>query len=124
MKTFIYISLIFFTGFSFAQTGKLKGKVTDGSISSYPQLTLLFLILILERQVNLMELTKLHLFHLASYEVRFSVIGYDSKTFDVEIAANKITELNVELEIKAIELQSVEVTDLNRCRIKEIPEQA
>ena len=113
MKTFIYILFIFLTGISFAQSGKLKGKVTDGS-SALPSVNIIILDTNFGTASKLDGTYEITSIPVGSYEVRFSVIGYDSKTFDVKIEANKITELNVELEIKAIELQSVEVSDVNR----------
>lgn len=113
LKTFIYILIFLLTGFSFAQTGKLKGKITDGS-AALPAVNIIIL------DTNFGSASKLDgTYEITgilpgSYEVRFSIIGHDSKTFDIEIEANKITELNVELEFKAIELESVEVTDIKR----------
>ncbi|MCW8804146.1 MAG: TonB-dependent receptor, partial [Ignavibacteriaceae bacterium] len=110
MKSIIYILLILLTGMSLAQTGRLRGKVTDGS-SALPSVNIIIL------DTNFGNASKLDgTYEITGippgiYEVRFSAIGFDSKTFEFEIEANKITELNVELESKAIELQSVEVTD-------------
>ena len=103
MKTLIYILFIFLHGFLFAQSGKLKGKVTDGS-SALPSVNIIILDTNFGTASKLDGTYEITGIPAGNYEVRFSVIGYDSKTFDVEIEANKITELNVELEIKAIEL--------------------
>ncbi|MFI5237118.1 MAG: carboxypeptidase-like regulatory domain-containing protein, partial [Ignavibacteriales bacterium] len=96
MKTFIYISIILLSGFSFAQSGKLKGKISDGS-AGLPSVNIII------RDTNFGTASKLDGTYeisgipAGSYEARFSLIGFDSKTFDIEIEANKVTELNVEL---------------------------
>ena len=110
MKTFLYISIILFTGFAFAQTGKLKGKVTSES-SPIPSVNIIILDTNFGTASKLDGTYEITGIPEGTYEVKFSAIGYDSETYDFEIEANKITELNVELEIKAIELENVEVTD-------------
>ncbi|MCW8813970.1 MAG: TonB-dependent receptor, partial [Chlorobium sp.] len=112
MKTFFYIILILLNQISYAQTGKLKGKVTDNS-SPIPSVNIILIDTnfgTASESDGTYEITGIPK---GNYKVRFSAIGYDSKTFDIEIKSNKITELNVELEGKAIELQSVEVTDFH-----------
>lgn len=113
MKTLIYILFILLSVYSFAQSGKLKGKVTDES-SGLPFVNIIIIDTNFGTASQLDGTYEISGIPAGMYEVRYSVIGYDSKIFDVEIEAGKITELNVELEIKAIELQSVEVTDINR----------
>ena len=98
------------TSFSYAQTGKLKGKVTDGS-SGIPSVNIIILDTSFGTATKLNGTYEITGIPAGSYEIRFSVIGFDSKTFDIQIEANKTTELNVDLQSKAIELQSVEVTD-------------
>ena len=110
MKSLFYIFILLLTGFSFAQTGKLKGKVTDNS-SPIPSVNIIILDTNFGTASELDGTYEITGIPEGIYEVRFSAIGYDSETYDVEIESNKITELNVELESKAIELQSVEVTD-------------
>ncbi len=112
LKTFIYILISLLSGFSFAQSGKLKGKVTDGS-AALPGVNIIILDTNLGSASKLDGTYEITGIPVGNCEVRFSVIGHDTKTFDVEIEANKITELNVELEIKAIELENIEVTDVN-----------
>ena len=110
MKKFFYISLILLTSLSFAQTGRLKGKVSDGS-SALPSVNIIILDTDFGTASKLNGTFEINGIPPGNYEVRFSIIGFESQIFDVEILANKITELNAELESKAIELQSVEVTD-------------
>jgi hypothetical protein len=113
VKTFIYILIFILPGYSFAQSGKLKGKITDGS-AGLPSVNIIILDTKFGAASKLDGNYEITSIPAGKYEVRFSAIGYESKTIDVGIEANKITELNVELEFKAIELQSVEVTDINR----------
>ena len=114
MKKSIYILvLIFFGGISFAQTGKLKGKVTEET-GPLPSANIIILYTNFGTASKLDGTYEISGIPTGSYEVRYSLIGYDSKTYDVDIEAGKITELNVELQVKAIELESVEVTDINR----------
>jgi len=110
LKKFFYISLILFTSLSFAQTGKLRGKVTEGS-SALPSVNIIILDTDFGTASKLDGTYEISGIPVGSYEVRFSIIGHESKTFDIDIEANKITELSVELETKAIELQNVVVTD-------------
>ena len=110
MKTFFYIILILLSDLSFAQTGKLKGKVSDKT-SPIPSVNIIILYTNFGAASESNGTYEIAGVPEGSYEVKFSAIGYDSKTYKVEIQPNKITELNAELESKAIELQSVEVTD-------------
>ncbi len=43
-----------------------------------------------------------------TYSVIVSYVGYVSKTFDVLVAPNKITELNIQLESSSVQLEAVE----------------
>jgi len=113
LKKIIYIFLIILTGLAYAQTGKLKGIVSDVS-ATLPSVNIIILDTNFGTATNLNGTYEISGIPPGQYEVRFSLIGYDSKTFDVEIESGKITQLNVELEIKAIELESVEVLDISR----------
>ena len=113
MKKLLYIILILFCGTAFAQSGKLKGKITDGS-EALPSANIIILDTNLGTASKLDGTYEIPGIPIGNYKVRFSLIGYDSKTIDVKIEPNKITELNVQLEVKAIELESIEVSDVNR----------
>jgi len=110
VKRLLYISIILLTGISFAQNGKLKGKVT-GDDSPIPSVNIIILDTNFGTASELDGTYEINNIPEGIYEVKFSAIGFDPETFDVEIESNKITELNVELESKTIELESVEVTD-------------
>jgi len=90
VKTFIYILLILFSGITVAQTGKLKGKVTDGS-SAIPFVNIIILDTNFGTASKLDGSYEITGIPAGNYEIRYSVIGFDSKTFDVEIEANKAT---------------------------------
>ena len=113
MKSLLYILFLFSFVTSKAQTGKLTGYVTDGS-SPIPSVNIIIL------ETNFGTASEIdgnyEILNIPSdnYDVRFSSVGYDSKTFGIEIVSNKTTELNVELELKTIELEAVTVTDVNR----------
>ena len=92
------------------QTGNLKGKVTDES-SGLPSVNIIILETDFGTASRLNGSYEINAIPAGIYEVRFSIIGHESKTIEIEIESNKTTELNVELEGKAIELESVEVTD-------------
>jgi len=113
VRRIFFIFLIFASGICYAQLGKLKGKITDGT-APLPSVNVIILNSGLGTASKLDGIYEISEIPSGTYEVKYSAIGYDSKTFDVEIEMDKITELNVELEEKAIELQSVEVTDFNR----------
>ena len=103
--------LIFLSSISFAQNGKLKGKISDGS-SALPFVNIIILDTHTGTASKLDGTYEIIGIPLGRYEVKFSLIGYESKTIDVNIEADKTTELNVELEPIAIELQNVEVIDV------------
>lgn len=48
------------------------------------------------------------------HQIRFSAVGYETKTVDVTIIANKTVEFNVTLNEAVIEMQSVEVTGMKQ----------
>ena len=113
MKTFLSILLILFSGIVSAQTGKLKGKVTDDS-GPIPSVNIVVLYTNYGAASEVDGSYEISGIPAGNYEAKFSIISYDSRIFDVEIKANRTTELNVELQPKAIELDAVEVTDMQR----------
>jgi hypothetical protein len=103
--------------FYFAQTGSVKGKVTDGS-SPIPSVNVLII------GENLGTATDLQgnysLIHaVGEYELRFSAVGYETKFIDIEIVTNKTLELNVELNSKMIEIGEVQVTGLKQQQLSD-----
>ncbi|MCZ7612141.1 MAG: carboxypeptidase-like regulatory domain-containing protein [Ignavibacteriaceae bacterium] len=89
----------------------MKGKISDGS-SALPFVNIIILDTHTGTASKLDGTYEIIGIPLGRYEVKFSLIGYESKTIDVNIEADKTTELNVELEPIAIELQNVEVIDV------------
>ena len=108
MKKLILVFIIGFSNLYFAQTGNLIGKVTDGE-SPIPLVNVLVL------NTSLGAGTDIH----GKYEIRgiepgkriikFSAVGYSSKTEEVNIVAGRTLELNVVLSQTVIEVQQVEV---------------
>jgi len=113
MKYLLYI--LFLSGLVTlqAQTGKLAGRVTDGT-SPIPSVNIIIMGTNFGTASEMNGNYEILNIPAGIYDIRFSSVGYDSKTFGIEIVSNKTTELNVALELKAIELEAVEVTDLNR----------
>jgi len=46
-----------------------------------------------------------------TYSIRYSAVGYKTQVIEVDIAANKILEVDVEMEIEVIEVAEVQVVD-------------
>ncbi len=93
----------------YAQNGGVKGKVYDESSSPLPFVN----IIILETSYGTSSESdgsyQIRNIPEEKYEVKFSAVGYESRTIDVNIEKNKILELNVTLIQKAIEVGTVEV---------------
>ncbi len=113
MKSLICIFFSFLLLTVQAQTGKLTGKVTDGN-SSIPGVNIVIPGTNFGAASEVDGSYQISNIPAGNYIVKFSAVGYDSRTFEIEIFSNKITELNVELDVKAIELEAIEVTDANR----------
>ena len=97
------------TGISFAQTGSLKGKVTDGeSPIQYVN------IIILDTGFGIGSDTNgnyiIRRIPTGEYKVKFTAVGWESQTVDVTIVSDRAVELNVVLIEQAIEVGTVEVT--------------
>ncbi len=95
--------------FSFSQTGKLKGKVTESS-SPIPSVNIFLIGTNLGAVADENGNYILSGIPVGNYQIRFSSVGYESKFFDITVYANKTIELDVELEQKAIEVDEVQVT--------------
>ncbi|MGB5848356.1 MAG: TonB-dependent receptor, partial [Ignavibacteriaceae bacterium] len=100
---------LIFSGISFAQTGSLKGKVTDGK-SPIPFVN----VIILDTGIGVGSDTNgyyvIRGIPTGEYKVRFTAVGWESQIFDVAILTDRTLELNVVLIEKAIEVGTVEVT--------------
>ena len=109
----ILILFLFTAGSIFAQTGAVKGKVTDGT-APIPSVN----ILVVDEQIgtvtNIDGHYSLNAIPVGEYELRFSIVGYETQFIDVTIQPNKTIELDVKLNSKMIELGEVQVTGLKQ----------
>lgn len=104
---FILISLV---SISIAQTGGIIGRVT-GDGTPVPGVN----ILVVSTRIGGVSdengdyrITKIPV---GNQQIRFSSVGYETKTFQVEITAGKLLELNVDIETEAIEVDQIEILD-------------
>jgi hypothetical protein len=109
--TFILLLLIVST--AAAQTGSVKGKVTDGS-TPIPSVNILIVGENIGTATNIDGSYSLNSVPVGEYELRFSIVGYETQFFNVTILPNKTTELDVTLNSKMIELGEVQVTGLKQ----------
>ncbi|RPI72093.1 MAG: carboxypeptidase-like regulatory domain-containing protein, partial [Ignavibacteriales bacterium] len=105
----IVILLIIFVSTSlFGQNGGLRGKVTDGS-NPLPFVNIILLNTNFGTSSEEDGTFVIRNIPAESYKVKFSAVGYESKTIDIIININRTLELNVELIQQAIEVGTVEI---------------
>ncbi len=105
--------LLFFTGFAFAQTGNIKGKVTDGS-NIIPSVNIIILNTDYGTASDEKGNYEIRNIPIGKYKIKFSAVGYEAKTFDININENRTLELNVELPESAVQIDEVNVTGEKR----------
>lgn len=106
--------IIFFLAISLnlsAQTGTLKGRVTDGR-NPIPSVNVFVPELGIGDATNNQGFYTLKNLPARKLEVRFSAVGYETEEIEIEITSNRTTELNVILKETIIEVQTVTVTGL------------
>lgn len=106
--------IIFFLAISLnlaAQTGTLKGRVTDGR-NPIPSVNVFVPELGIGDATNNQGFYTLKNLPTRKLEVRFSAVGYETEEIEIEITSNRTTELNVILKETIIEVQTVTVTGL------------
>ena len=106
---YFFISLLLFVNISYAQKGNVKGKITDGT-SPISSVNVVILDTELGTAADENGNYEIKNILVGEYKIRFSAVGYESKTFDLVIRENGTTELNVALNEKIIEVGVVEVT--------------
>jgi hypothetical protein len=94
-----------------AQTGNLTGKVTDKN-GAIPSVNVFVLETGIGTAADLKGKYKIIDIPVGEQQIRFSAVGYQTKTVDVTILENKSVELNVLLIETIFELQSIEITGL------------
>lgn len=108
MMRYLLIIVLLIPGIIFPQRGGIKGKVTD---NDNPVSSVNILIINTNYGTSSENDGTYEIRNIPSgeYEIRFSAVGYWTKTFIINIEANRIKELNVELEQRTIEVGTVEV---------------
>ena len=109
MKLNLFLLAFIISGFSFAQTGSLKGRVTDGE-SPIPFVNVIILDTGFGVGSDSDGYYVVRGIPTGEYKVRFTAVGWESQTFDIPIVTDRTMELNVVLTEKAIEVGTVEVT--------------
>ena len=109
MKIFTLAFLIFTINLSFAQTGKLKGKVTEDS-SPIPSVNIFLMGTTIGTVSDEKGNYNFSSIPVGDYQIRFSSVGFETKFFNITIYNGKTIELDVELKQKAIEVDEVKVT--------------
>ena len=106
---YLLVLIYLFAGYVYAQTGSVKGKVSDGS-NPIPSVNIL--IPGTEYGTSSESNGNYLIKNIPSgdYELRFSAVGFTTKTFSIKILPGKTTELNVKLQTKVIPVAEVQVT--------------
>lgn len=110
---FTLILILLSIHISFAQTGSIQGKVTDGR-NPIPAVNVFILELGTGDATNDKGFYQLKNLPARKLSIRFSAVGYETKEVDVEILPNKTIELNIVMQEKIIEVQTIEVTALRQ----------
>src|SRR4030067_1972593 len=110
---YIFISLLLTTGLITAQTGSVRGKVMEDS-SPIPSVNILIVGENIGTVTNIDGSYSLNSVPVGEYELRFSIVGYETQFFNVTVLPNKTVELDVKLNSKMIELGEVQVTGLKQ----------
>ncbi|MDZ7765350.1 MAG: TonB-dependent receptor [Melioribacteraceae bacterium] len=108
MKLFLIIISLF--SISLAQTGGITGRVT-GDGTPVPGVNILVVSTSIggvSDENGEYRITKIPV---GNQQIRFSSVGYETKTFQVEITAGKLLELNVDIETEVIEVDQIEILD-------------
>lgn len=96
-----------------AQNGSIKGTVTDGS-SAIPFVNILIIGENIGTTTDINGHYSINSIPMGEYELRFSIVGYETQFIDVKVFPNKTLELNVQMNPKMIEIGEVQVTGLKQ----------
>jgi len=110
MIRYLLLVVLIIPGVIFPQKGGVKGKITEN------QNLLPFVNILLvgtnhgtsSQDDGTFEIKNIPA---GKYEIKFSSVGYETKILKVNIESNRITELNVQLDERVIEVGIVEVRD-------------
>ena len=106
---YLILIIIFLSNTLFAQTGKIKGTVTDGS-APIPSVNIIIVGTEFGKATDAAGQYEFKVIPAGSYELRFSSVGYESKIVPVTVLSDRTNEINVELKQIAIEIGTVEVS--------------
>lgn len=101
------------SGMSLSQTGSVVGKVTEER-SPIPSVNILIVGENIGTASDINGNYSIKSIPAGEYELRFSMVGYETKFVDLTIVPNKTIELNVEMKSKMIEIGEVQVTGLKQ----------
>lgn len=110
---FALIIILLSIHISIAQTGSIQGKVTDGR-NPIPAVNIFIPELGTGDATNDKGFYQLKNLPARKLEIRFSAVGYETEEIELEILPNKTIELNIILQEKIIEVQTIEVTALRQ----------
>jgi hypothetical protein len=111
MKFLTLTIISFYSVFIFSQTGNLKGKISDES-GPVPSVNVFLVDVGIGTGADANGFYEIKNIPAGEYQIRFSAVGHQTQTINVKIFPNKTIELNVTLNVAAIEIQSVEVTGM------------
>jgi len=100
MKIKLLLLAFIISGNSFAQTGSLKGRVTDGE-SPIPFVNVIILDTGFGVGCDANGYYAISRIPTGNYKVRFTAVGWKSQTFDITIVTNRSMGLNVVLTEKS-----------------------
>ncbi len=107
MKLFLYI-IFLFSSLAFSQTGKVKGKITDGT-NPVPYVNITVTGTLYGTFSDENGNYEINVLKPGSYKLQFSAVGYKTENHSIEIKPGKTLELNIILSPVVIEFNSVEV---------------
>ena len=117
MRTFVLLTILFFTTLGFAQgTGSIAGKLIDKEYNDEP---LAFGNILIKGTTTgtTSDFDGLYSFENLSpgtYVLVFSFVGYEAQEISVEVTAGKVTEVNVPMSASAASLDEVVITTTKR----------
>jgi hypothetical protein len=112
MRRISILLTILLTNLSLAQTGSLKGNVTDGE-NPIPLVNIIIVNTSLGSGTDEEGEYVIRGIPPGDYTVRVTAVGWKTKTEDITITPNRALEFNIILEEQVIEVEEVEVTGAN-----------
>jgi hypothetical protein len=105
----IFLLILFATCLLPGQQGRLKGRITDSNSVPLPFVNIIIPETSFGTSSKEDGTYEIRSIPAGKYKVRFSAVGYETKTIDINIESSKTVELNVTLIERAIEVGTVEV---------------